>query len=63
MYVLDLTNDRVQKWWPGAPFGQTVISSTVMSSPIGMQFDLLGNIVIADTSNHRILSFPVTCRK
>lgn len=63
MYVLDLSNDRVQKWWPGAPYGQTVVSANVMASPIGMQFDLLGNMVITDTSNHRVLSFPIACRK
>ncbi|CAF4729948.1 unnamed protein product [Rotaria sp. Silwood1] len=60
MYVLDQGNNRVQKWFPGGIYGTTVISTT-MSSPIGMQWDLLGNLVIADTSYHRILSFPVTC--
>jgi len=52
----------VQKWYPGASYGTTVISAT-MSSPSGMKFDLLGNLVIADTSYQRILSFGLTCRK
>ncbi|CAF2697913.1 unnamed protein product [Rotaria sp. Silwood2] len=60
MYVLDQGNNRVQKWFPGAVYGTTIISAT-MSSPKGMQWDLLGNLVVADTSFHRIISFPVTC--
>ncbi len=52
----------MQKWFPGASYGTTVISAT-MSSPSGMNIDLLGNLVIADTSYQRILSFGLTCRK
>lgn len=62
MYILDQGNNRVQKWFPGASFGVTVLVA-VMSSPIGMQLDLQDNIVIADTSYHRIISFAVVCRK
>ena len=62
MYVLDSSNDRVQKWMPGASFGITV-AATTLASPLGMQFDTLGNLVIADTSYHRILSFGIVCRK
>lgn len=62
LYVLDSVNDRVQKWLPFAPFGTTVVATT-MSTPLGMQFDTLGNLVIADTSYHRIISFGITCRK
>ena len=62
MYVLDFSNDRVQKWWPGAPFGTTV-AATALGSPRGMQFDRLGNIVIADTTAHRVISFGLQCRK
>ena len=62
MYVLDFTNDRVQRWWPGATFGTTV-AAAVLSSPRGMQFDRLGNIVITDTAVHRVISFGIQCRK
>ncbi len=62
LYVLDTGNSRVQKWYPGASYGTTVISSS-MSNPYGMQVDHFGNIVIADTSNYRILFFAITCRK
>ncbi len=62
MYVLDSGNARVQRWLPGGSYGTTVASST-MNSPNGMQIDRLGNIAIADTSYHRIISFAMTCRK
>ncbi len=62
MYILDYGNSRVQKWYPGASYGTTVVSAT-MNAPTGMKFDRFGNIVIADTSYHRIISFGLTCRK
>lgn len=62
MYILDYSNARVQKWFPGDSYGRTVIAAT-MSNPHGMKTDLGANIVIADTSYHRILLFGLTCRK
>jgi sugar lactone lactonase YvrE len=62
MYVLDTGNSRIQKWLPGAAYGTTVVAVT-MSSPYGLQTDRLGNLVVADTSYHRIISFSMTCRK
>jgi hypothetical protein len=62
MYVLDQGNARVQKWFPGASYGVTVIAAA-LNSPTGMKIDRLGNIVITDASNHRVLSFGLTCRK
>ena len=56
MYVLDTGNSRVQKWFPGAAYGTTVIA-TSMSTPYGIQFDNQGNLVITDTLNYRIISF------
>ncbi|CAF5054502.1 unnamed protein product, partial [Rotaria sp. Silwood1] len=60
LYVLDYGNSRVQKWFPGDSYGRTVISAT-MSNPYGMKIDLFANLVIADTSYHRILSFGLLC--
>ncbi|CAF4815581.1 unnamed protein product, partial [Rotaria sp. Silwood1] len=60
LYILDFNNDRVQKWYPGAPYGTTVVS-TSMYSPHAMQFDPYGNLVISDTSNHRVISFNMLC--
>lgn len=62
MYILDFGNDRVQKWWPGASFGTTVVA-TDLANPLGLRFDRLGGMVIADTNYHRILQFGLTCRK
>lgn len=62
VYVLDSGNARVQKWSQGARYGSTVLSAT-LSSPMGMSINAYGNLFIADTSNHRIQSFSVYCRK
>ncbi len=62
IYILDSSNTRVQKWYPGAAYGTTVITAS-MSSPFGMRLDPLGNLFIADTSYQRILSFVLSCRK
>ena len=62
LYILDTANSRVQKWYPGASYGTTVISAT-FSTPLGMTFDLLNNLVIADTNYQRILSFSTYCGK
>jgi hypothetical protein len=62
MYILDTGNNRVQRWLPGGNYGITVVSAT-MSNPYGLQFDRLGNMVIADSSYYRIISFGITCRK
>ena len=62
MYILDFSNSRVQRWLPGASYGITVAAAS-MSSPNGMNIGPVGNIVVIDTSNHRVLSFGLTCRK
>ena len=62
LFVLDSGNSRVQKWWPGASFGVTVLAAS-MSTPLGMQFDVTGRMYIADTGFQRILSFALQCRK
>ena len=61
MYIVDYTNNRVQKWYPGASYGTTVAAGS-LSSPVGMRIDPLGNLAVADTLNHRIVSFGVICR-
>lgn len=62
MYVMDFSNNRVQKWYPGATFGITVAAAT-MSNPYGMSMDSVGNIAIADTYYHRVIRFGLLCRK
>ena len=62
MYIMDAGNDRVQKWWPGGTYGVTV-AKTTMATPHGLKFDRQSNLVIADTSYHRVISFAMLCRK
>lgn len=62
MFVLDSSNNRVQRWWPGGAFGTTVLQAT-LSNALGMSLDRAGTLYIADTGYQRILSFPVWCRK
>lgn len=62
MFILDSGNSRIQKWFPGATFGTTVLAAT-MSAPSGMRLDLFGNLAVADTNYHRVQVFPVWCRK
>ncbi|CAF4602830.1 unnamed protein product, partial [Rotaria socialis] len=60
MYILDAANDRVVKWYPNAPYG-IAVASTTMATPLSMKFDPLGNIIITDTSYHRVISFNIMC--
>lgn len=62
IYIMDFSNERVQKWFPGGNFGVTV-AATNMYNPYGMTMDPQGNIVIADTSYQRIILFGLLCRK
>ncbi|WP_373942234.1 FG-GAP-like repeat-containing protein [Polaribacter sejongensis] len=61
IYVADRSNDRIQKWAPGATEGITVAGGNGSGSaanqfyyPNGLFVDLAGNIYVADRSNDRI---------
>ncbi|CAF4177254.1 unnamed protein product, partial [Rotaria magnacalcarata] len=60
LYVLDYGNSRIQKWFPGATYGTTVLAASFYN-PCGLQFDRLNNLVVADTYYHRIVSFAILC--
>ena len=62
MCILDAGNARIMRWWPGASFG-TILLATSFSGPVGLQLDRGNNLVVADTGNHRIVSFGLLCRK
>jgi len=61
MYILDVGNDRIQRWRPGATYGVTIVSAT-MSSPRGLAMDSSGNLVTADYGYHRVDLFAAYCR-
>ena len=63
MYILDTGNKRVQRWAPGATSGVTIISSTAWNNPYGLRLGPSGSLVLTDTNNHRVISFPISCRK
>lgn len=63
LYILDTGNNRIQRWALGATSGVTIASSTSLLNPSGVCFAPPGNLIVADTSRHRIVSFPITCRK
>ncbi len=60
--VFDAGNSRVQKFVPPFTTGMAAsISITGFGSVLtfgGMVFDLLGNLLVADCNNNRILGFP-----
>ena len=62
MYILDSGNARIQKWYPGAAYGTTILAGS-LSTPRGMQLDRANNLVVADTNNHRIVYYGYLCRK
>lgn len=62
MYILDAGNNRIQRWTLGMSYGVTLVSSS-MSTPYGFSMDFSNNFVVADTSNHRMISFNILCRK
>jgi len=61
MYIPDLSNNRIQKWPPGATAGITVAGgngagsgANQFSRPTSVYLDKLGNIYVADQTNGRI---------
>lgn len=63
LFILDSGNGRILKWPLGWTYGISIGSMSSMNSPYGMYFNPVGDLVVADTSNHRIISFEVTCCK
>lgn len=59
VYVADNTNNRIQKWAPGATSGVTVAgSSSTLWQPEGVFVDAAGYIYVADAGNNRVQRFP-----
>ena len=67
LYVADFTNNRVQKWVPGAFIGTTVAGGNgsgtglnQFSGPKGVALDHLGNLYVADYGNDRVIMFTAS---
>jgi hypothetical protein len=61
VYVVDESNDRIQKWAAGATSGTTVAGgngpgsgANQFTSPFGVYVDGAGAVYVADRGNHRI---------
>jgi hypothetical protein len=68
LYIADRNNSRVQKWLNGASNGTTVAGSAsgvsgstvnYLDSPHEVELDSSNNVYIADTTNHRVVFWPV----
>jgi hypothetical protein len=64
LYIADASNNRVQKWAPGATSGTTVAgqggygtSANQLAYPTGVYVDASNNIYIADDNNQRIQEY------
>lgn len=60
-YVVDTSNNRIQKFTPAgaydSQFGSSGSGDGEFNNPQGIAIDLSGNIYVADTGNHRIQKF------
>jgi sugar lactone lactonase YvrE len=63
LYIADQSNNRIQKWPPGASNGTTVAgqangawgaTASTLQSPTSVLVDSSNNIYVVDSSNHRI---------
>lgn len=60
MYILDAGNSRIVRWTLGMSFGFTLIASS-MNTPYSFALDYSNNFIVADSGNHRIISYSVMC--
>ncbi|CAF3338454.1 unnamed protein product [Rotaria sp. Silwood2] len=67
LYISDSSNNRVQKWTTGAGTGTTVAGQTTGAAganpdqlrlPAGVVVDETGTVIVADSSNDRVMSWP-----
>ncbi|CAF3924351.1 unnamed protein product [Rotaria sp. Silwood2] len=67
LYISDSSNNRVQKWTMGAVTGTTVAGQPIgtvgaspdqLRLPAGVVVDETGTVIVADSSNDRVMSWP-----
>ena len=77
MFIADTNNHRIMRWEPHAPQGICIVGcseplnrgngSDQLGEPKDVIFDLKGNLLVADTGNHRVQRFDLfvnaECRK
>lgn len=74
MYIVDFYNSRIIKWKIGYNFGIVIAGDSTVKSwmnplpnllsyPYGVNFDLNGNLYVADRLNNRIQKFSIDCCK
>ncbi|CAF1418384.1 unnamed protein product [Adineta ricciae] len=67
VYVADHWNNRVMRWYNGASHGDVIVGNShglgntvkLLNGPEGLAFDGDGNLLIADSYNHRVLQFDI----
>lgn len=53
---MDAGNNRVQRFAPGSFIADTIAAMS-FNNPRGMRLDSIGNLYIADQSNHRVILY------
>lgn len=53
---MDAGNNRIQRFAPGSLIADTIAAMT-FNNPRGMRLDSIGNLYIADQSNHRVIFY------
>ncbi|CAF1154893.1 unnamed protein product [Adineta steineri] len=66
LYIVDLLNNRIQRWKHGAIEGETIAGnngegseSTQFHHPTDLDFDSEGNLYVSDAWNHRVQLFTL----
>lgn len=71
LYICDANNNRIQRWYSGAPSGITIggnssgasgNTSSLLNAPKGIALDAGNNVYVADYNNQRVQKFIDTIR-
>ncbi|CAF0986659.1 unnamed protein product [Rotaria sordida] len=66
VYVIDTSNNRVQRWKPFASEGDTIVgdrgagnATNQLNKPVDLAFDMKGNLYVMDMENNRVEMFEL----